>query len=169
MIVDVQSRLSLAIMGDQQHSGLPALNGKKIIYDFGDETHLNLVVKYYNDKSKPLYPLIYNVQNKSIQESNRNLAEVDLKLIIATRNSHTEYKNTQRWATSYKNVLFPVASFLDTLFSKQSIFLWDGNYDLLEFPNYGNAKENETIDILDCLRFDTKIKINNNCLKTIKY
>lgn len=169
-LVDIHSRLTQAIMGDANHLGMPLIGGRKVVYEFGDESHLNQILKLYDKNRKELYPLIYNVNSESNQDSSRSLGEVDLKLVIATRNLHTEYKNTQRWATSYRNVLFPVAKNLVTLFTKGSIFIWNETFNLKEFPNFGEAGENETTDIWDALRFDTTIKINNHCLqKAIKY
>jgi len=169
MIVDVHSQLTKSIMGYDTYEGIPLVGGLKPVYEFGDELHLNQIIKIYNQNKKPIYPLIYNITNFSNQSGRRNLAEVDLKLIIATRNLHTERKNTQRWATSYRNVLFPLAQHLETLFTKSRIFTWDTDFALYEFPNYGDGKENETTDVWDALRLDTTIKINNGCIGSFKY
>lgn len=169
MIVDVHSQLTKAIMGYDTYAGIPAVGGLKPIYEFGDEYHLNAIIKLYNQDKKSIYPLIYNIENLSTQSSRGNITEVSLKLIIATRNKHTERKNTQRWATSYRNVLFPIAQHLDTLFTKSRMFVYDGEAVLREFPNYGNGKENETTDVWDALRLDTTLQIRNGCIGNFKY
>lgn len=163
MIVDVHKQMIKAV------ASLPEIGGFKPVYEFGDELHLNMILKRYNKSNKDLYPLIYNITNKTNQESKKNYAETKLQLVLATRNLHTEYKNTERWATSYENVLFPLAKNLDILFTKSTMFIGDGAFELFEFPNYGNVKENETTDIWDAFRMDLNIKITNNCLGSFKY
>lgn len=163
MIVDVHKQMIKAV------ASLPLIDGFKPVYEFGDEMHLNLILKRYSQDKRQLYPLIYNITNRTEQESRKNYANTRLQLVIATRNLHTEYKNTERWATSYNNVLFPLVINLDILFNKSQMFITDGEFELFEFPNYGNNKENETQDIWDALRLDTEIKITNNCLGSFKY
>jgi len=148
-------------------------DGFKPNYDFGNEVHLNLLIKLHgNNPQKPMYPLIYNVNNGSDLNSRAKIGEFNLSLVLATRNTNTDFTNSQRWATSYKNVLFPLAENIETLFKKGSIFIWSGDYTLTEFPNYGNNAESFATDIVDALRFDTTIKIYNDSVcfrQPIKY
>lgn len=153
---------------------LPLIDGLKPHYDFGNEKHLNQLLKLYaNDPTKNIYPLIYNVNNSYDLNSKGKVGEFQLSLVIATRNTNTGFTNSQRWATSYDNVLFPLAEYIETLFKKGSIFIWSGDYTLYEFPNFGNAAdENFGTDIVDALRFDTTMKIYNESVcfkKPIKY
>jgi hypothetical protein len=161
MIIDVHKKLDEAI------KSLPSIQGKKPVYQWGDELHLNQLIKTYNDDKKEPYPFVYDITGRSEQDKDRKTALVNLQLVIAVPNPHTDYLNPKRWKTSYQDWLFPTAQNLATLFEKGSIFLWDGEFELLEFPNYGNGKENETTSIWDALRLDTTITINNHCFKDI--
>lgn len=163
-MINVHARLTEAF------ATLPEIMEMKPNYKWGDEMHLNQLMKLYNNDQKNPYPLIYNVSNKSSQDESRATATYNpLQLVIAYRNTHTDHLNPTRWATSYNTMLFPVAMNIVTLFKKSQIFQWNEQYELFEFPNYGDGNENETTDIWDALRLDTTITINNNCLKTIYY
>lgn len=174
MIIDVHQRFLDAfamlpkVGGYPANGDIPANEGYQPNYDWGNELHLNQLIRlYHNDNENP-YPLIYNISNVTSQDSKKELASYDnLSLILATRNTCTELVNPQRWATSYKNILFPLANNIVTLFEKNAIFQWTGEFELLEFPNYGENDENMTTDIWDALRIDTSITINNQC--TTKY
>jgi len=148
----------------------PVSVGFKPRYEWGDDYHLNKLIKLFgNDPSKPVYPIIYNSANTIEHDTKRVAATAKLTLILATRNTSVDMTNSQRWATSYNNVLFPLARNIEQLFTKSQIFAWDGIFTTVEFPNYGQNGENKTTDIIDALRFDTTITINDKCLKTIKY
>jgi hypothetical protein len=138
-------------------------------YQWGDHHHLNLLIKKFNNDNKTPYPLIYNVSNYSDQSSNKNNANCRLSLVLATRNTRTDYDNSERWASSYKNILFPLAMNIEQCFRRSQIFVWDGDFRLFEFPNYGEDGENVTTDIWDALRFDTDITINDFCLNKFTY
>jgi len=149
---------------------LPAVQDKKPNYKWGNEEHLNqLISAYGKDTTKKPYPLIYNISNSYTQNAQTLESQATLSLLIATKNENTSLLNNERWASSYDNILFPVARSIETLFLKSIIFGWDSEYELFEFPNYGQSRENETIDIWDALRFDTTITINDKCFKPIKY
>lgn len=163
-MIDVHKRLTGVF------ATLPEVMGMKPNYKWGDEMHLNQLIKLYNNDSKNPYPLIYNVSNNTSQDEQKQTATYNtLSLVIAYRNLHTDHTNPTRWATSYKDMLFPVAMNIVTLLKKSAIFQWNEQYELFEFPNYGNAQENETTDIWDALRLDTSITINNNCLNTVYF
>lgn len=158
-MIDVHAKLT------QAFDVLPLIDGLKPNYKWGDENELNKLLKLYsNDSSKNIYPLIYNVSNRSSQSEMGNEASVNISLIIATRNKNTDWHNGNRWATSYKNVLFPMIRNMVQLFYKSGFTYWDGTYELYEFPNYGDLGENKTLDIWDALRMDFRLNINNNCL-----
>lgn len=145
-----------------------APDGFKPVYEWGNEYHLIKLLKSFEDNGKTPYPLIYQVSNSSDQNYKRQEAEVRLSLILAVRNTQTEQLNGNRWAMTYKDILYPLASNIEQMFAKGSIFTaWSKEYTLTSFPNYGNGKENFTTDIWDALRFDTTITINNNCLTNI--
>lgn len=142
-------------------------------YEWGDFKHLNQLIKLDgNNPQKPVYPIIYNISNSATHEFKRNAATIDASFVIATRNTNVDMVNSQRWAASYNNVLFPLVGYMVQLFTKSQIFAWNGEFNLFEFPNYGQTEQKEsnaTTDIWDALRLDTTITINDKCLKTIKY
>jgi len=152
-------------------NSLPLIEGFSPNYKWGNEEHLNVLMKlYYNNPDANPYPIIYNVTNQYSHDAKRNNSTATLSLLLATRNVQKDLINNERWATSYRTVLFPLAQSIQTLFSRSEIFNWNSEYDLFEFPNYSQAaNENATIDIWDALRFDTQITINNNCFKPVKY
>lgn len=151
-------------------ASMPLVSGGQPYYDFGDSDNLNLILKSRSkNPTLKLYPLIYNVSNKSNPNVRALESDSRMSLVIATRNTHTEYVNSKRWATSYKNVLFPVVGYLEQLFDRSPQTIWDGSYELYEFPNYGDTKETETIDIWDALRMDFDVTFTNDCFRQIKY
>jgi hypothetical protein len=149
---------------------LPLVQGFKPHYDWGDGHHLNQLIKLENNDNSTPYPLIYNVSPYSTQDSKKRIATYRVSLVIATQNKATDLLNSQRWATSYKNILFPLAGYIEQTFKKNQIFVWGGEFRLYEFPNYGQNGENETTDIWDALRFDTDITINDfPCINNFTY
>lgn len=150
------------------YEGVP--EGFKPVYKWGNEDHL---IRQVIASKGDMYPLIYQTSNVTRQFANGKYVEADIVLILAVPNKAQEELNEVRWANSFANILTPLASNIETLFKRGNIFVWNGEYTISEFPNYGNANStaNSTIDIWDALRFETTIKIYNNsvCLKPIKY
>jgi len=171
-MINVHKRLIEAFdtLPDIGATAEPVFAGFKPRYEWGDDVHWNKLIKLFgNDPGKSVYPIIYNSSNTIEHDTKRVAATATLTLILATRNTSVDMTNSQRWATSYNNVLFPLARNIEQLFTKSQIFAWDGIFTTVEFPNYGQNGENKTTDIIDALRFDTTITINDKCLKTIKY
>lgn len=149
---------------------LPETDGKKPTYRWGNEYHLLKQLEQFQKVTKSPYPLIYQLSNEVNPNAATNKAKISLSLIIAVRETDTALLNENRWAKSYNNILFPVALNIVTLLNKCGIFLWNEEYTLTEFPNYGNGKENFTVDKWDALRFDTEITITDYCFtKYIKF
>lgn len=148
---------------------LPIKNGFKPIYKWGNEMHLNSQIKLFNESNKSPYPLIYQLSNSSNQSVIERTANTDLVFILACRNLDTTLLNENRWAMSYKELLYPLLIDIETTFHKAGIFRWNGKYKITEFPNYGNNEKNVSIDIWDALKLETSIEINNNCINKIKY
>lgn len=153
-------------------TSMPAVaNNKKATYKWGDAMHLNKLIKLYQNNKENIYPLIYNVSNHyKITGRQQYIEYSPLSIVIATRNGNVDWHNGNRWATSYKDVLFPVVNNVIQLFKKAGIFLWDGEFTLYEFPNYSNNDENATTDIWDAVRLDIpNITITGTCLQPILY
>lgn len=171
-MISVNDRLTEAFatlpVMDLNPTGRP--EGYRPVYDWGNSEQLIRRAKLSN---LDMYPLIYQTSTESTQLSNERIVETDLTLILAVQNLSAEDLNSVRWATTYRNILYPLAKNIETLFTKGGIFIWDGEYTLEEFPNYGNNNqtENETIDIWDALSFRTTIKIYGSqvCMKPLKY
>lgn len=138
---------------------LPLMESFKPVYKWGNEPHLIKQLKLFEKDGKSPYPLIYQTSNKSNQNKTTKIAETDLVLILACRNLETDLLNENRWAMSYKNILYPLVDNITTAFNKAGVYVWDGSFSVEEFPNYGNGKENKTVDIWDALLFKASIKI----------
>lgn len=138
---------------------LPMRNGFKPVYKWGNEHHLIKQLQLFDKEGKSAYPLIYQTSNRSEQNSTTKLASTDLVFILACRNLETDLLNENRWAMTYKNILYPLVADIENCFRKAGVYVWDGSFTVEEFPNYGNGKENKTVDIWDALLFKTSIQI----------
>lgn len=148
---------------------LPEIDGFKPVYKWGNEFHLKSQLKLFAESNISPYPLIYQLSNSSEQSVIERTCETNLVLILACRNTDTTLLNENRWAMSYKELLYPLLVYIETCFHKAGVFHWDGKYKISEFPNYGNGTENNTIDIWDALKLETSITINTNCIKQIRF
>lgn len=149
---------------------LPKIQGLENNYKWGDALHLNKLIKLYNNEQRNFYPLIYNVSNNyEVQKTTQYINYRPLSLVIATRNANVDWHNGNRWATSYNNVLFPIAYYLFQSFKKSQVFQWDGSYRIFEFPNFGEDDENFATDIVDALRIDVNITLTNRCPQPILF
>lgn len=147
---------------EEVFSQLPMMEGFKPVYKWGNEYHLIKQLQLFEKDGKSPYPLIYQTSNRSEQNTVTKIAETNLVFILACRNLETDLTNEQRWAMSYKNILYPLVDNITTSFNKAGIYIWDGFFSIEEFPNYGNGQENKTVDIWDALLFKTSIKIEGN-------
>lgn len=162
MIV-VEQKLSNAFLQ------LPQIDGFSPIYKWGNEKHLLIQLKVFADADTTPYPLIYQTSNNSKQISHANECETRLRLVLACQNLDTTLLNENRWAMSYQNILYPLVESIEKIFRGCGIFTWQGEYELTEFPNYGNGEENKTADIWDAVVFETTININDSCINTINF
>jgi hypothetical protein len=150
---------------------LPESVGFKPVYKWGNEKHLIKLLKEFDKENKSIYPLIYQTSNQSVQDVIRNSCTTDLVFILACRNLETDLLNENRWAMSYKNILYPLVENIEKCFHRAGIYTWDGIFTIQEFPNYGENEQNKTTDIWDALLFSTSITIrgDKSCIKTIKF
>lgn len=155
---------------DGYNPSLPQSAGFRPVYEWGNEMHLiKLLNEFAKDKKSP-YPLIYQTSNTSDQDNVRNSCDTDLVFIIACRNLETDLLNKNRWAMSYRKILYPLVKNIEKCFNRAGIYNWDGKFKVQEFPNYGSGTENKTTDIWDALLFSTTVTINGkDCIKTIKF
>lgn len=149
---------------------MPEVGGFKATYNWGTKEHLLRVLELFQDNNQSPYPLIYQVSNTSTQRNQSNDATVQLELILAVRETDVSMLNEVRWEKNYKQLLYPVINYITQLFSKgANAFTWDGEYTIMEYPNYGEGNQNYTIDLWDALRFETTITIKNNCINDFLY
>jgi hypothetical protein len=153
---------------------LPTIQGLQANYKWGDSLHLNKILKLYGNEQRNPYPLIYNISNNyEVEKRTQHITYRPLSLVLATRNEHTDWTNGNRWATSYDNILFPLADYILQVFKKSQVFNWDSAYKVFEYPNYSNTdekKENATTDIWDALRIDVaSISIFDRCPQPILF
>lgn len=147
--------------------------GFKPYYDWGNEYNLR---KTYLLKKTDIYPLIYQTSNGEIQKPKENSVTTNLRLILATQNLKTETLNKDRWAGStYDDILFPLVSNIETLFTKGTVFLWNEEYRITKLPNYGKdtpTGEPKNVDIWDAIlmEVDNLTIYGDRCLqKTINF
>ena len=147
---------------------LPPIGGFKPVYKWGNEMHLLKQLKAYSDANESPYPLIYQTSNESEQDTVKKICETKLVLVIATRNTETDLLNDNRWAMSYKSVLYPVLENIEKVILRAGIFNSLPSYRLTNFPNYGSGTENFTADIWDALQveFLDPLVITNDCINT---
>jgi len=148
---------------------LPEIDGFKPVYKWGDEFHLIKQLQLYSDANRSIYPLIYQTSNGSKQDDYRKEATTSLNFVLACRNTEVDLTNEQRWEMSYKNILYPLVQNIVYSIIQSGIATFNGEYDIKEFPNYGDGKLNETNDIWDALTLDCSITLNANCVKTIYF
>lgn len=145
----------------------------KPIYHFGDGKELNRFIAERQKHNQLTYPLIYQTSYEETQLVREELVSVRLEMFIAYC-TETSLFNTERWATSYRNILMPTFENIHKAFKDSRMIISDYEYVVQKFPNYGNPErngtENQTIDIIDALRFELDCTINNHCInKNIKF
>lgn len=151
-------------------SRMPLVNGYKANYKWGDEWHLNKLIKLYQNESKNPYPMIYNVSNTYTAQKKGYILYNPISLVIMTRNENVDWHNGNRWETSYKNYLLPTLTNILEAFRKSTVFHFDeNNATVREFPNYGNGDTSELTDIVDAVRLDARVVITNNCYIPFEY
>jgi len=133
--------------------------GFKPVYKWGNQFHLIKQLTLFKKNNKSAYPLIYQTSTQSTQDTARHEATTNLVLVISTVNKDISLTNEQRWAMSYRNVLYPVVEDVVACFKRAGVFNWDGIFKISEFPNFGDDKENYTIEIWDAIMFETTITI----------
>ena len=152
---------------------LPAIDGFKPVYKWGNTKHLNAIIKMFSENNKTPYPLIYQLSETSVQDTIKNEASARLVLIVACQNTDVSLLNENRWAMSYQNILYPMVANIEKCFDRSGVTQWDGQYTMTNYPNYGNdaTTENPQIDIWDAVRIEltNPIIINNRCIHTIKF
>lgn len=145
----------------------------KPVYHFGDGKELNRFIMERKGENKLVYPLIYQTSYEETQLVREGLVQVNLDMFIAYC-TETDLFNTQRWATSYRNILMPTFENIHKAFQLSRMVISDYEYNVTKHPNYGNPEQdgtaNKTIDIIDALRFRLNCTINNHCInKNIKF
>ena len=148
---------------------LPSIDGFKPIYKWGNEFHLQQQLELYSKAKTSPYPLIYQTSNLSKQQTFKNECEAKLKLVLACQNTNVSLTNEERWAMSYRNILYPLLGNIEKCFTGAGCVVWNGDYDMQEFPNYGNGKDNFTLDVWDAIVIDVKIQIIKGCVRQIRF
>lgn len=146
---------------------LPATSdGFKPVYHFGDGIELN---KFVIGRENQVYPLIYQTSTREEQQMKQNLVETRLEIFLAVQTT-TDLYNTERWATSYRNVLLPLFENIHKAFIRSGIISSEWKYDIDKIPNYNRLEgKNGTLDILDVLRFRLNVIISGSCIQRFNF
>lgn len=144
--------------------------GFKPVYHFGDGIELN---KFIIGNKHAVYPLIYQTSFEETQYDKKGYVATNLELVLAMQNTETDMFNSQRWATSYKNILMPLFENINTLFKQSGIIRSDYEWRVRKRPNYSQTEikdKNVTVDIIDAIVVNLTIEITKGCLpETIIY
>lgn len=141
-------------------------------YYFGDAKECNAIIK---KRGENIYPLIFQTSISEDQDNRSGNVTTDLVLVLAHRNTRIDLLNTQRWATSYKNILMPLVENVLQALSESGWVRFDGTYTLEKVPNYSETPANDKnafIDIVDAIILSATITLNtrNKCInKNIKF
>lgn len=143
----------------------------KPTYHFGDAKECNSLIRL---KEGGIYPLIYQISVQETQLPKAGSVTTNLELVLATRNKKVSLLNTERWATSYRNILMPLVNNIYQALNESGIVDFDRTYELEKRPNYSETEAktaNAFIDIVDAVIFRATITIRNRpCLnKNIKF
>lgn len=144
----------------------PDTNGNMVkpVYHFGDGIEANEFIKKRNHA---VYPLIYQNLTEETQNIKANTVSTRLEIVLCVK-TRTEMLNTERWATTYRNVLMPLLNNIGILFTKSNVILSNLEFDIAKFPNYSETEskqKNAFIDIVDAIRVRVPITIDGNlCL-----
>ncbi len=131
-------------------------------YHFGDSKEAN---RFINNKGVSSYPLIY--QTSTTQIDTKKYTETTLQLVLATRNENTSLYNTERWATSYKNVLLPLLDDVKACLEGCGVTAFDYVYEVSKVPNYSETEskdKNTFVDIVDAITLSVDIRFLKGCI-----
>jgi hypothetical protein len=149
---------------------LPEIDGFKPVYHFGDELEFNKFVLKNNGK---VYPLIWQLIKKEVDNDYAERTSTDLEFFIAVRNTETDMFNTIRWETSYKNVLNPMYDNIKKALKESGIIKSNWSFEKFKRPNYSqseNKDKNKTIDIIDVIEVSLRdVEIKDSCVNTITF
>jgi hypothetical protein len=149
---------------------LPEVDGFKPVYHFGDDVEFNRFILKSTDS---VYPLIWQLIKRESDDDIRKNIKTDLEFFIAVRNLNVDMFNTERWETSYKNVLVPVYENIKKAFIRSGIVRSDFVYEVFKKPNYSqidNNDKNKTIDIIDAILVRLpNAEITKDCVRIIKF
>lgn len=145
---------------------LPNRTVRKPVYHFGDGKEAN---RFIAESKFAVYPLIYQTSTDEIQTE--KWIETDLELVIATQNLNVEMFNTERWATSYRNVLMPLVQDIQGAFEQSGVIIPSSgsnlSYSLSKRPNYSETESKEKnafVDIVDAIVMRVGIRITEGCV-----
>lgn len=142
-------------------------NEFKPVYHFGDGIELNQFLK---ENENTIYPLIYQTSMRANINKDRDEAVIrPLEFFIATK-AKPEKNNTQRWNTTYQNILRPLFDNIQTIFECCGIVRTEQSevWQVENFPKYSQNQatrnENIEIDIIDAIKVSLNCTIENTCI-----
>lgn len=140
--------------------------GFKPVYHFGDGKELN---KFITESQHKVYPLIYQTSYDETQFAKQGYVRTNLELVLAVQ-TNAELYNTERWATTYRNILVPLFNNIDTAFKQSGIIRSEYEYRVRKRPNYSETdskEKNAFVDIIDALVVNLQVEITSACINTI--
>jgi len=164
MMIVVEERLA------EVFAQLPPIGGVACKYHFGDGIEANKFIKGANHD---VYPLVYQTSNNWTGMVVPEIeVETDLVLLLCVQNLNQDMYNSERWATSYRNVLLPLFENVDKALQRSGIISSDYRYSVRNYPNYSereSKENNKFIDIVDAIEVSLRVTISANCVQTINF
>lgn len=140
--------------------------GFKPVYHYGEGKELNAFLIGKQKEGKAAYPLVYQTSYRSNFNRIRNEVETQWEAVLATA-TKTEVYNTQREATTYKNVLYPLLENLEWVMRNSNAIRSNYEWDVELWPNYSETKRMDKhgfVDVVDALVIRTNLIITNDCI-----
>lgn len=142
--------------------------GLKPVYHFGEGKELNHFLMGRAKEGSHLYPLVFQTSYRTVNNPIRNEVETTWEAILAT-STKKELYNSQRAATTYQNVLYPLLEDLEWAMRNSNAIRSTYNWSVELWPNYSETKQMQKhgfIDVVDALVIKTDLIITNTCINT---
>jgi len=136
----------------------------KSIFEFGDVKDLNEFLKQEEKK----YPLIW-LESGFNESFNDEGVSISPNIVIATYGLNTSLGNRDKLDINFKVVLIPVLELVLKTFERSNVVVFNGDYKITKYYNYGDMEAHETTDIWDAIKLELDITLKDDCIKKVNY
>lgn len=145
---------------------IPNVDGLKPVFHYGEGKELNAFLIGRNKDGSNLYPLVYQTSYRETQNIQQKTVTTRWEAILATA-TRPELYNTQREATTYQNVLYPLFGYIDKAMRSSNFITSEYVWDIEKWPNYSESKEMKEhgfLDVVDAMLIRCELLIDTNCI-----